>query len=248
MEDNLQGDQGDESLSLKENYEGVVKIKKKDGSIYSVRRSRKRYFFPDDWIKFIREFNNKQHRFFFLTAIHTGGRIMEILNLRHRDINIEREIITFNIVKERKARKDFQKDGSRSFFVASNFISEYKSFIRGKNINPNDFIFLDNSKLPSNYMELQNKERKKYFASKVISYSNMLKRKLKKAMVEDWYLYSPHNLRKTYGMWMREFKDNMEVCYRLGHDLKTYHTHYGSSSLFNDLDRRKIMKIYGDIK
>jgi integrase len=229
--------------------EGILIGKKSDGKSYKVRTDRRRYFFPDEWVKFIDLIKNKKHHFFFITAVHTGGRIMEILNLRYKDIDEERGTITFSIVKQRKAKKNFYATGkTRGFFVASEFIKEYKSFIRGKTINKDEFIFLDNEKLPNNFSEFENSKRKPYYMSKVVSYSKILKLYLKKAGIKDYYNFSPHNLRKTYGMWMRTFnKDMGELCYRLGHDLDTFMLHYGSSLIFTEEERRKISKIMGDV-
>lgn len=237
-------------LSNLKDKEGMLIGTKDNCSNYTVRQDRRRYFFPDEWLSFIKEVTNKEHRFFFLTCIHTGGRIMEVLNLRYKDIDEERETVTFSIVKQRKAKKTFYATGkTRGFFVSSEFIREYKSYIRNRKINPDDYLFLDNSKLPTNYFEMDNESRKKYYASKVISYSNLLKRKLKKTEIKDWYNFSPHNLRKTYGMWMRTFnKELSELCYRMGHDIDTYLAHYGSSLIFTDEERRKISKIMGDVK
>ena len=237
-------------LTLMPVCEGLRRGIRKDGRNYSVRTDRRRYFFPDEWNSFIKLVKNKEHRFFFLSCLHTGGRIMEVLNLKHKDIDIERGTVTFSIVKQRKAKKNFYSIGkTRGFFVSSEFIAEYKSFIRGKTINPEHFIFLDNSKLPSNYSELSNEDRKKYYSSRVVSYSGMLKRKLKKSGIKDWFNFSPHNIRKTFGMWMRTYnKDMGELCYRMGHDMDTYIAHYGSSLIFTDEERRKILKIMGDVK
>jgi integrase len=175
---------------------------------------------------------------------------MEALNLKYEDIDIERGTVTIKIVKQRKAKKNFYAVGkSRGFFIASNFVKEYKSFIRNRNINLKDYIFLDNSKLPENYEQLNNEERKKYYTSKVVSYSNLLKRKLKKVGIKDWYNFSPHNIRKTYGMWMRNFiSDSGELCYRMGHDMDTFMAHYGSSLIFTEQEKRKIERILGDVK
>ena len=228
----------------------VIKKTNSKGVEYTIRLDRRRYFFPNEWEKFINSFSNKEHRFFFVTCLHTGGRIMEVLNLKHKDIDVERETISFNLVKQRKAKKNFYATGkTRSFFLASNFFKEYKSFIRGKTINPQDYVFLDNNKLPEGYDSMANDERKKYYFSKFVSYSNLLKRKLKKVGIEDWFNFSPHNIRKTYGMWMRTYnKDFGELCYRMGHDMDTYIAHYGSSLIFTDEERRQISKILGDVK
>ena len=240
------------SLTLKPilEKEGLMIGVRSNGRNYSVRNDRRRYFFPDEWELFIKQFKNKEHRFFFLTLLNTGARIMEALNLKHENFDIDRETIKFEVVKQRKAKKNFYAAGkSRGFFVTSKFISEYKSFIRGKTINPKHYIFLDNSKLPSNYEQLDNADRKKYYSGKVASYSNLLKRKLEKSGIKDWYNFSPHNIRKTYGNWMRSFNIEMgELCYRMGHDMDTFIAHYGSSLIFTPEERRKIVKIMGDVK
>ncbi len=251
MNKRLQGEKDKEVLSLNQKREEhVYTITKSNGQKYSVRRDRRRYFFPEEWNRFIKEVTNKKHRFFFITCLHTGGRIMEVLNLRHKDLDMERGTIKFNVVKQRKAKKNFYAVGkSRGFFVASEFIREYKSYIRNKKINQDHYIFLDNSKRPKNYDKLDNQDKKKYYISKVVAYSSMLKRKLKKVGIKDWYNFSPHNIRKTYGMWSRTFNKEMaELCYRMGHDIDTYMAHYGSSLIFTEEERRKIQKIMGDVK
>ena len=244
-------DCGKKILNLNETEkEGLLIGEKANGSKYSVRQDRRRYFFPDEWLKFIKEVTKKEHKFFYITCLHTGGRIMEVLNLRHSDIDVDRGSINFSMVKQRVAKRNFFATGkSRGFFVSSEFIKEYKSFIRNKKIKQKDYIFLDNNKLPDSYNKLENKDRKKYYSSKVVSYSNMFKRKLKKAGIIDWYNFSPHNIRKTYGMWMRTYhKDMGELCYRMGHDMDTYIAHYGSSLIFTDIERRKIQKIMGEVR
>ena len=131
--------------------EDIIKRISKAGVEYTVRMDRRRYFFPDEWEEFISKVKNKKHRFFFITLLHTGGRIMEVLNLKHENIDVERGTIEFKIVKQRSAKKNFYTLGkSRGFFVASNFIKEYKSYIRGIKVNPKDYIFLDKLKLPKN--------------------------------------------------------------------------------------------------
>src|SRR3990167_1433586 len=106
--------------------EGLLIGRKSDGRLYRVRTDRRRYFFPDEWTNFIKLVTTRGHKFFFLTSLHTGGRIMEILNLRYKDIDEERGTITFNVVKQRKAKRDFYATGkNRAFFVSSEFLKEY---------------------------------------------------------------------------------------------------------------------------
>ena len=83
-----------------------------------------------------------------------------------------------------------------------------------------------------------------------MAYSGLLKRKLKKANISDWYNFSLHNIRKTYGNWIRIYDSIKidELCYRLGHDINTFIIHYGSSLIFTQQERIEIMKIFGDVK
>jgi len=75
---------GKEVLNLKPTANlGILEGMRKNGSKYSVRQDRRRYFFPQEWDKFISEIEDRTHKFFFLTCLHTGGRIMEVLNIRH---------------------------------------------------------------------------------------------------------------------------------------------------------------------
>ncbi|KKN51444.1 hypothetical protein LCGC14_0622600 [marine sediment metagenome] len=243
---------GKQVLDLKRGEkEGLLIGVKSDGKKYTVRDDRRRYFFPDEWISFISVFEekHKKHIFFYKGSLYSGGRVMEVLHWKHKDIDVERQSINFNTVKQRKAKKNFFAAGkSRKFLVSDNFIKAYKSLIRGTTPNPEHYIFLDNEKLPEGYSDLSNAEKKKYYEVKKVAYSRMLKRKLKKAGLPE-HEFSLHNIRKTYGMWMRVLGIEIaEICYRLGHDMDTYLAHYGSSLIFNDVERRKIAKIMGEVK
>jgi integrase len=81
----------------------------------------------------------------------------------------------------------------------------------------------------------------------------LLRRKLKKLGVADYWQYSLHNIRKTHGMWLKTLQhrgtdlDVSEICMRLGHDMNTFLKHYGSPSIFGDADRDRMIDILGDI-
>ena len=230
--------------------ENIYVGEKSDGKKYSVRGERKRYFFPDEWEKFYKVLKNDRIRLFFLACLHTGGRSMEVLNLRPCDFDYNRNSIKFEVVKQRKAKKNFYATGkSRSFFVSPNLLKKVKSYVSKNQIDQKAYIFLNNEKLPSDYSVLPNEKRRKYFMSPFVSFSNIFKRALKKAGIEDYYNFSLHNLRKTYGNWMRTFDIRTEeVCYRLGHDMDTYMAHYGSPLIFTSQERRKILRIMGDVQ
>ena len=237
-------------LILKSINDEVKQGIKKDGKKYSVRNDRTRYFFPYEWNKFYNSLKNEKHKMLFLTLIHTGARIMEALHLRPLDINFERETITLSVTKHRTAKKNIYGIGKkRTFFVSKKYLKEIKKFIKKNNVADKDYLFLNNDELPANYEELSNKDKKIYFKKKSVSYRELLKRKLKKINIKDFYNISLHNIRKTYGNSMRTFNIEMaELCYRMGHDMDTYLSHYGSSLIFTPSERLEIIKILGDVK
>lgn len=252
MNQELQGKEGTDNLSLTpKNEEGIYTITKKDGGLYSVRADRRRYFFPHEWKAFAKTLKEDSiHYLFYLILLHTGARAMEALNLKAKNFDFERNTITFEVIKHRKAKKMFYATGkSRQFFISKNCLSKVEKYIRKNSIEPNQYLFLNNSELPSNYDALSNAEKKKYYQKKEIAYSQMLKRKIKKAGIADWKQFSLHNLRKTYGNWMRIYDIKLEeLCYRMGHDMATYLAHYGSSLIFEPHEKVEISKILGEVK
>lgn len=229
--------------------EDLITITKSDGKKYTIRKDRRRYFFPDEWIKFIDSFKNKKHKLLFNLSLHCGGRIMEVLHVKPRDIDFDRGTISLEVVKHRAAKKRFATGKSRTFFISPKMIRELKYYKNKFKVEDNQYFFLNNKKLPEKYEELSNKNKKEYFNSCKISYGNMLKSHLKKIGIKDYRDFSLHNIRKTYGNWMRLFISDMdELCYRMGHDKETFMKHYGSSLLFESREKIKIQKIMGEVR
>lgn len=228
----------------------ILEIKKKDGMKYSIRKDRHRYFFPDEWEDFIKQVSNEKHKLLFYTLLNTGARIMEALHIRPEDFNWNRKTISIKVVKARVAKKrSYSLGKTRTFFIGENYLKMIKSYVRRNSINESQYLFLKNSKLPEDYDNLNNKDKQKYFNSEKHSYSRMFKNKLQKAEIKDYQDFSLHNIRKTYGNWMRVHDiELVEICFRMGHDIDTFMQHYGSTLLFDSSEKRKIMKILGDVK
>lgn len=242
---------GKSKLNLKNTSErGILEGIKSNGQKYTVRDDRKRYLFPNEWFSFINGVNNHKHKLFYLTAIHTGGRAMEILHLKAKDFDFERSTISFRVVKQRKAKKNFASLGkTRTFFVSEKYMKEVKKHLKDIDPDPETYIFMDKNSLPADYENLPNPNKKKYYSGYEVAYSQMLKRHLKKCGIVDWKQISLHNLRKTYGNWMRVFDiKTEEICYRLGHDFNTYLMHYGSPLIFTPQERQTILSIYGELR
>jgi len=211
--------------------EGLYQGIKTNGVVYTVRKDRQRYFFPNEWIKFL-ECVKDNREILFETLLQTGARIEECLNLKPKDFVWSNNSVTLRVTKS-KAKKGESKilgGKARSFGVSSQYIRKMRKHIRENNIPDDDFIFKISKQ----------------------AVSQMFKRRLRKAGLKEWE-FSLHNIRKTSGMWLKTVQrrgadlDVSEICMRLGHDHNTFLKHYGSPSVFTDQQRDKIVDILGDM-
>lgn len=204
--------------------EGVKEGTKFNGVKYTVRDDRSRYFYPLEWLTFIKQIKDKKSAI-FETMINTGARIDEALHIRPKDFDFERHNLTLYVTKVKAAKKE--KVGKRRTFKISTDYSNYmKKHITKNKIQPEDRIFNISTQ----------------------SVWQMLRRGLKRAKIEDWYNFGTHNLRKTHGNFLKAIGiPAEEICLRLGHDFNTYLRHYGSATIFDYKDRENILKILGDL-
>ena len=214
---------------------------KSDGTKYSVRDYRNRYFFPDEWKKFFNKLNPKKS-FIFEVLINTGSRIEESLCIKVRDIRFDRNYLTLYVTKI-KSKKGETKPTPRDIIFSSEFGRKLKKYIKENKLKESDYLFISNSKEYPTRSDL-----KKETKSKSVSISQMMKRALKKSGIKDYWNFSLHNIRKTHGMWLKSLDVKFEeICKRLGHDANTYLKHYGSADIFNRKDKLEMVKILGDV-
>jgi len=211
-------------LTLTPVCEGLQIGIKKDGKKYSVRDDRSRYFFPEEWIKFFNAIKpSKQPVFDGL--INTGARIEELLHIKPKDFDWERNNLTLRVTKM-KASKGERVGKPRTFQISSQFSRRMRKYISENNLGDDDLLFK---------------------ITKQAVYQ-MLRRTLKKIKIVDWYQFSLHNIRKTHGNYLKAMEiDSGEICYRLGHDLNTFIKHYGSANVFDRKDKMIMAKILGDV-
>ncbi len=211
-------------LSLKPICEGLQVGIRKDGKKYSVRDDRSRYFFPDEWERFnnsLRERNKP----IFDALINTGARIEEVLNIKPKNFDWERNNITLRVTKM-KAAKGERVGKPRTFTINSQFARRMRKYINENKIKDDEKLFTITSQ----------------------AVYQLMRRKLKKLEFKDWYQFSLHNIRKTHGNYLKGMGvDSGEICYRLGHDLNTFIKHYGSANVFDRKDKIGIIKILGDV-
>lgn len=197
-------------------------IKLKDGRNYSVRIDRKRYFFPDEWKKFIgslRVSTRPLYDFIF----YTGCRFEEARYIRPNDFDFDRHFVKLWKTKT-KAKKGETHGKPRSISIPTSFSKRIKKY--SDNFKGDEYIF----------------------KSSVQAANQLLKRKLKQLGIKDYYNFSTHNIRKTHGMYLKALGIDMgEICQRLGHDANTYIKHYGSADIFSDRDMALIRELMDDL-
>lgn len=198
-------------------------ITTKTGKKYSVRLDRRRFFFPNEWMLFTKELQEKNQIFFEL-MFNTGARFDEAAHIRPIDFDFERNNVRLWKTKT-KATKGETSGKPRTISLSSEFCKKIKRYT---------------NEMPSH----------QYIGKgQTIQAANqLLKRTLKKIGITDYYNFSTHNVRKTHGMYLKALGIDMgEICTRLGHDANTYISHYGSADVFSDRDMRQIKELLGDL-
>ncbi len=233
---------GKSELLLRETEkEGLQVGIKEDGKTYSVRDNRNRYFYPNEWNEFIKNVSDKL-TIIFLILIITGARIREAMMIKKRHIKWDKHYVILYTTKI-KAKKQERKSKTRDVSLSKSLLRKLKEHT--KNMNDNDYIFLNNEKCKG----LTEKEIKESIAeNKCKNVYQIFKRALAKTTIEDTYNFSLHNIRKTCGMYLKCLKiPSEEICLRLGHDIDTYLKHYGSADIFDPNTKKDMINILGDI-
>lgn len=198
-------------------------ITKANGKKYTIRNDRNRFFYPDEWKKFI-NVAKPSKKYLFIALLQSGARIAEILEIKPLDFDFERYTLTLRVTKI-KSKKNEKVGKKRTFKVSKEFILATKKYIRDNKIKP---------------------EEKMFNVHKNTVYQ-LFMRYLEKAEL-DPKEFGLHNIRKTCGNWLKALGvPPDEICLRLGHDYNTYLKHYGSANIFDLSDKRLMIKILGDI-
>ena len=221
---NIQGNKIKKGLTLEPVHEGLRVGIKSNGVKYSVRDSRPRFFFPNEWELFIEKIKPTK-RLLYETLIQSGARIEEALNIKPRDFDWIRNNLTLRVTKI-KAKKGEKIGAARTLPVSSQYTRKVRAFINKNNIGDNSFLF------PITKQAVW----------------QMMRRALKSAEIKDNWNFGLHNIRKTHGNWLKALDISAEeICTRLGHDFNTYLKHYGSPNIFDRKDKQTMIKILGDV-
>jgi len=200
----------------------LIKKIDKRGREYSVRTDRRRIFYPDEWKKFLDNVRLK-NKSLFEFMFNTGCRIEEAFYIRPCDFDFERNNVRLWKTKT-KAKKGEKHGKPRTISLSTKFGKRMKIYCN--KFGNEEFVF----------------------KGSIQSTNQLMKRVIEKIGIKDFYNFSSHNIRKTHGMYLKALGiDIAEICTRLGHDYDTYIKHYGSASLFTDLDIVKIRDFLGDL-
>ena len=182
-----------------------------------------RFFFPDEWKKFIKNVQKSKNFMLYELMFHTGARFDEAKHLRPVDFDFSRNNVRLWKTKT-KAKKGEKTGKPRTISLSSDFSRKIKKFCLDK--KPDDYLW----------------------GVSQAGFNQLMKNKLKSLGVKDYTNFSSHNIRKTHGMYLKSLGiDIAEICTRLGHDYNTYIKHYGSADIFSDKDMRQIKELLGDL-
>jgi len=75
-----------------------------------------------------------------------------------------------------------------------------------------------------------------------------MKKALQNAGINDWKMFSIHNIRKTFEVWLMALSvDGLTITAHVGHSMATAAGHYISPDVFSSDEKFKIREILGDL-
>ncbi len=183
-----------------------------------------RFFYPDEWKLFLKSIQKPKykHKMLYELMFNTGARFDEAKHTRPCDFDFDRNNLQIWKTKT-KAKKGEKVGKPRTISLSSEFSKKMKKFCKDK--KPDDYLFTISQ----------------------AGFNQLLKNKMR-SIVDDYFNFSSHNIRKTHGMYLKALGIDLgEICTRLGHDYNTYIKHYGSADVFSEKDMRAIRDLMGDL-
>lgn len=205
-------------------HEGI----KHNGIKYTVRSNRNRIFTPVEWKHFYDCLKPSQ-QFTADFLINTGARINEAYNVKIIDCyDVDNKRITFTTTKVR-ARAGEKTPIPRPIKISTQFAKRLKKHIN----NLSDDI-------------KKNKNNKIGILSQV-AFSIAMKKALIKADIKDFYMFSPHQIRKTAENWIWSLGVPTEVFVKtFGHNIDTATGHYLKNDTYRFAEKDMMHEIIGD--
>jgi integrase len=209
---------------MEEKNADIKTLMRSSGRIYSIRSNRDRFFFPDEWMKFIDNSKSKQ-KFTFEFLINTGARINEARNVKVSDIDLERKRIVLRITKI-KARKKEKSPRPRIIPISTQFAKHLKAYIKDNELKSESYLGILSTPAANIGM----------------------KKALQNAGIKDWQMFSIHNIRKTLECWLMALGvDGLIITAHIGHSMATAAGHYISPDIFSWEEKKNMRLIIGDL-
>jgi len=209
---------------IPETMENIRTIIKKDGKKYTIRNNRDRFFFPDEWGKFYDKLRRKQ-KITFMFLINTGARINEARNVMVKDIDIERRRIILRVTKI-KASAGEQNPRPRIIPISTQFARQINKYIKENNLKADDCFNILSTPAANIGMKIA----------------------LQKAGIEDWQMFSIHNIRKSLEIWLMALNvDGLKITAHIGHSMAVAAKNYISPDVFTWDEKKKIRMVIGDL-
>lgn len=215
----------DKSLkNLKVINENLKEGIRKDGKKYSIRNNRDRFFYPNEWMDFFDKVINSQ-KLTFNFLINTGARINEAINVKVNDIDLINKRLTLRVTKVKSAKGE-KHPRPRIIPLSTQFTKYLKKHIKEANLSSNEYLGIKSK--PATHIAM--------------------KKALRKAKIYDWYMFSTHNIRKTFETWLMALGiDGLKITTHLGHSMAVAVGHYISPDVFSWEEKSKMREIIGDI-
>lgn len=200
----------------------ITQIKRNNGTTYSVRDHRDRFFYPKEWMQFFDKLKESQ-KFTFECLINTGARINEARNIRKEDIDFNNRRLILRVTKVMSLLKQ-KNPRPRTIPISTQFIRHLKAHFKEKAAK--DIIGILSTPAANIAM----------------------KKALTRAGIKDWQMFSVHNVRKTLETWMVALNiEDFKITSHFGHSHAVAARHYVSADAFTYQEKEMIRKIIGDL-
>jgi len=200
----------------------LTQIKRKNGRTYTIRSNRDRFFYPKEWIVFYDTLKKNQKKTFDC-LISTGARINEIRHLKKEDVDFDNKRLILRVTKVKATKKE-KRPRPRTIPFSTQFSKRLKGYFKGKNAE--DYIGILSTP----------------------SANIALKLALKRSGIKDYYMFSIHNIRKTFETWLLAIGiDGLRATAHCGHSSGVAASSYISADVFSYEEKVLIRKILGDL-
>lgn len=242
----------------------------KKGVKFRKKENIKRFFYPNEYNKFISVISEKM-KFYFDFLLQTGMRHNEAYYVKIKDIDFERNTITVTHAKTRiggiKKIKILCPMCKEKIYLSKNLsfcsgcgnkieniddiILKYKNIIinRRRDLRKVRISEEFRNKISNRIKNLKLKQEDTFNFPTRQGMRQLMHRKLKEINILDWQDISPHNLRKTHENYLLATGSNiLSIRMQMGHSIDIAVAYYISNNTFTLEEIGMIKLIMGNLK